>query len=72
METQSVSVSNEMPNGNTLLVVAGVSDKQVRREKGVPMLENIPYVNRLFKSMAIVEQPMWRVWLLTVKELPRE
>lgn len=51
--TTSVSTVVSVPDGGTILL-GGIKRMTERRtERGVPFLSNIPYINRLFKNVAI-------------------
>lgn len=49
----NVSTTVSVPDGGTVLLGGIKRMSEGRIERGVPMLSNIPYVNRLFKNVAI-------------------
>ncbi len=49
----NVSTTVSVPDGGTVLLGGIKSMAEGRTERGVPMLSNIPYINRLFKNVGI-------------------
>jgi hypothetical protein len=62
---QTATVSD----GGTVAVHAGKQKVQVRRESGVPVLSEIPYLNRLFKNVGVAEVEQEVVVLATAKRV---
>ena len=51
--TTSVSTVVSVPDGGTILMGGIKRMTELRSERGVPFLSNVPYINRLFKNVSI-------------------
>lgn len=52
---QTVTTTVSVPDGGTVLLGGIKRMTEVRRENGVPLLNKLPYVNRLFENVAIAK-----------------
>ena len=61
----NVSTTVSVPDGGTVLLGGIKRMSEGRIERGVPMLSNIPYVNRLFKNVAIGRETQSLMMMVT-------
>lgn len=57
MDTQIIDTTVALPSGGTGLILGPVRMRQTRTEYAVPVLSQIPYVNRLYKTVGIGVEP---------------
>ncbi|HLW68596.1 MAG TPA: hypothetical protein VKS79_24970 [Gemmataceae bacterium] len=60
-----VSVSKNIPSGQSMLVYCGQQEHETRWESGPPILSRIPYVNRLFKKVGCGTETQHVLLLIT-------
>jgi Bacterial type II and III secretion system protein len=53
MNTTTIETNLVIPDGGTVLLGGGKKEVEVRSECGPPVLSRVPYINRLFKNVAI-------------------
>jgi len=63
----NVSTTVSVPDGGTVLLGGIKSQSEGRTEAGVPMLSNIPYLNRLFKNVSIGRETQSLMMMVTPK-----
>jgi general secretion pathway protein D len=68
----NVSTSVNVPDGGTILLGGIKRMTESRIERGVPMLNKIPYINRLFKNVGIGRETGTFMMTVTPKILIRE
>jgi hypothetical protein len=56
-----------LPDGGTVAVRVGTTTVEKRTEMGPPILSQVPYLNRLFKTVGISHEPREVVALLTTR-----
>ncbi|MCA9067633.1 MAG: hypothetical protein KDA84_01835 [Planctomycetaceae bacterium] len=62
---QVSEVQSKLPVGQTLLVDLGAHVVEGRSEQGVPVLDKVPRINRLFKNVGIGRETYRRLVFLT-------
>ena len=77
MNTTTIETNLVIPDGGTVLLGGGKKEVEVRSECGPPVLSRVPYINRLFKNVAIGREAQTVYVLVTPRilvneEAPRE
>jgi general secretion pathway protein D len=68
----TVSTVVSVPDGGTVLLGGIKRMQEGRVERGVPMLSNIPYVNRLFKNVAVGRETSNLMMMVTPRIIIQE
>ena len=68
----SVNTVVSVPDGGTVLLGGIKRLSEAREERGVPMLSNIPYINRLFKNVGIGQETQNLMMMVTPRILIQE
>ena len=68
----SVNTVVSVPDGGTVLMGGIKRMSEERQEQGVPMLSNIPYINRLFKNVGIGQETSNLMMMVTPRILIQE
>ena len=68
----SVNTVVSVPDGGTVLLGGIKRMSESREEAGVPMLSNIPYINRLFKNVGIGQETSNLMMMVTPRILIQE
>jgi hypothetical protein len=61
----AVNKSACIPDGHTMVLMIGRTERPVREESQVPGMSRIPYVNRLFKNVVLRREAQARLLLVT-------
>jgi hypothetical protein len=46
-----------LPDGGAVMLAGWIEMREVRRESGLPLLQPLPYINRLFKTSGVFHEP---------------
>lgn len=68
----TVNTVVSVPDGGTVLMGGIKTMSEARSENGIPMLSNIPYINRLFKNVGIGQQTSNLMMMVTPRILIQE
>ncbi len=68
----TVNTTVSVPDGGTVLMGGIKRMSEGRTERGVPMLSNLPYVNRLFKNVAIGRETQSLMMMVTPRIIIQE
>ena len=68
----SVNTVVSVPDGGTVLMGGIKRLSESREERGVPLLSNIPYINRLFKNVGIGQETSNLMMMVTPRILIQE
>ena len=72
LSTTSINTVVSVPDGGTVLMGGIKRMNESRTERGVPMLSNIPYVNRLFKNVGIGHETQNLMMMVTPRIIIQE
>ena len=68
----SVTTTVSVPDGGTILLGGIKRLSEGRTERGVPMLSNLPYINRLFKNVGIGRETQSLMMMVTPRIIIQE
>ena len=70
--TTTVNTTVSVPDGGTILLGGVKRSREARNERGVPLLSKIPYVNRLFRNVAIGRETASLMMMVTPRIIIQE
>ncbi len=70
--TTTVNTTVSVPDGGTILLGGVKRSREARNERGVPLLSKIPYVNRLFRNVAIGRETSSLMMMVTPRIIIQE
>jgi general secretion pathway protein D len=68
----SVNTTVSVPDGGTILLGGVKRSREARNERGVPLLSKVPYVNRLFRNVAIGRETSSLMMMVTPRIIIQE
>lgn len=72
-QTQTtVNTTVSVPDGGTILLGGVKRSREARNERGVPLLSKVPYVNRLFRNVAIGRETSSLMMMVTPRIIIQE
>lgn len=71
VQTQ-VSTTVSVPDGGTILLGGVKRSREIRNERGVPLLSKVPYVNRLFRNVSIGRETSSLMMMVTPRIIIQE